>query len=280
MIGPPINVLTSDDPMSQVYMRAKELQRSTPAVLSCCPAHGFMQQDIPEQGAAVIVTADGDRDLAQRIADEVADLMFSFRNEYWTPLPGPAETIRLAKLAKRPVAISDSGDNIGAGGAGDGTHLLEEMVKQGVDRAFIQLYDPVSAAKAFSAGIGATVSLKVGGWTSPLSGKPIEVKGKVHSVSDADDPWHQAARVEVDGITILLNTQRIGPNDQTNIRAMGIFPETYQMCVCKGGFAFRPQYPPTVFDYILSATPGYSSPDLTTFDFKKIPRPIFPLDKI
>lgn len=280
MIGPPVNVLTADEPMRRVYQRAKEIQRNQPGLLSCCPAHGFMQQDVPEQGAAVIVTADGDKVLAQKAADEVAELMYSFRQQFWIDLPGPAETIEMAKRAQRPVAISDSGDNIGAGGAGDGTHLLHEILRQGVKSAFVQMYDPPSAKIAYEAGTGATVSLQIGARSSPLYGTPVPVKGIVTAVSKAADPWHQAAVVELDGVTILLNSKRIGPDDQTNIRAMGIRPESFQMCVCKGGFAFRPQYPPSIYDYILSMTPGYSSPVLSSFEWKQIPRPIYPLDKI
>jgi microcystin degradation protein MlrC len=280
MIGPPLNVLTASDPMKQVYQRAREIQRNIPAILSCCPSHGFMQQDIPEQGAGVIVTADGDKELAQKVANEVAELMFSFREEFWTELPGPAETIRIAKQAQRPVAIADSGDNIGAGGAGDGTHLLHEILKQKVPSAFVQLYDPTAARKAFDMGEGSIITLEVGGWTSKHSGKPVVITGRVSKISDPEDAWHKAVGIDVEGVTILLNTERIGPNDQTNVRGMGIFPEKYAMCVCKGGFAFRPQYPPSIYDYILSATPGYSSPDLSTFSWKRIPRPIFPLDKM
>ncbi len=280
MIGPPINVVTADEPMRRVYQRAKEMQRTIPGVLTCCPAHGFMQQDIPEQGAGVLVTTDGNQELAQSLADELAQLMFSFRKEFWTELPGVEEAVRLAKLAKRPVAISDSGDNMGAGGAGDGTHLLHELFKQQVEKAFVQLYDEEAAEMAYAAGKGNRISLHVGGKISKMSGPSALIEGVVSSLSKEGDAWHKSASVQVGGITILLNTKRIGPNDQTNVRAMGIFPEEYPISICKGGFAFRPQYPPTIYDYILCATPGYSSPDLTTFDWKRIPRPMYPLDDI
>ena len=280
MIGPPLNVVTADMPIKLVYDRAKVMQRTMPGVLTCCPAHGFMQQDIPTQGAGVMVTVDRDRDLAQKLADELGDLMFSYRKEYWVDLPGPADTIRLALKSKKPVAIADGGDNIGAGGAGDGTHLFREILKQNVDSAFVQIYDPESAEKAFEAGVGATVTVDVGGKSDPMYGPPVTVTGKVGAVSKEGERWHRAARVDLNGVALLLNTRRIGPNDQTNVRAMGIYPEKYRMTVCKGGFAFRPQYPADIYDYILSATPGYSSPDLTTFDWKRIERPIYPLDDI
>ncbi|MFC1694392.1 M81 family metallopeptidase [Candidatus Latescibacterota bacterium] len=281
MIGPPLNVVTGEMPMKLVYDRAKEMQRTIPGVLTVCPGHGFMQQDIPTQGAGVLVAVDRDRELAQKLADELGDLMFSYRKEFWVDLPDTAETIRLAmKPNDKPFAISDGGDNMGAGGAGDGTHLLREILKQGVDSAFVQMYDPEAAKKAFEAGVGSTVTLDIGGRSDPMYGPPVTVTGKVSVISEEGSPWHPAARIEMKGVTILLNTKRIGPNNQTNVRAMGIAPEKYRMVVCKGGFAFRPQHPPEVYDYIMCATPGYSSPDLTTFEWKRIPRSMYPLDDI
>ncbi len=280
LIGPPLNVVTADMPMKQVYDKAREMQRTIPGVLTCCPAHGFMQQDVPTAGAGVMVTVDGDQELAQKLADELGELMFSFRKDYWIDLPGPAETIRLAAQSKKPVAISDAGDNIGGGGAGDGTHLLREILNQGVTSAFVQLYDPEATLKAFEMGIDQTISLEVGGWSDTMYGPPVPITGKVTKFSNADDPWHKAARIDIGGVTVLLNTKRIGPNDQANVRGMGIYPENYQMTVCKGSFAFRPQYPESIFNYIMSATPGFVSADLSTFQWNRVARPIYPLDNI
>ena len=280
MIGPPLNVVTADMPIKHVYDRAKLMQRTMHGVLTCCPAHGFMQQDIPTQGAGVMVTVDRDHDMAQKLADELADLMFQYREDYWVDLPRPADTIRLAMKSEKPVAIADGGDNIGAGGAGDGTHLLREILRQNVDSAFLQIYDAESAMTAFNAGVGAAVTMDIGGKSDSMYGPPVTVTGEVTAISKDGDEWHKAARIDVKGVTILLNTHRIGPNDQANVRAMGIYPEKYHMTVCKGGFAFRPQYPASIYHYIMSATPGYSSPDLGTFDWKRISRPIYPLDDI
>ena len=280
LIGPPINVVTADLPMKHVYDKAREMQRTIPGVLTCCPAHGFMQQDVPTAGAGVMVTVDQNREQAQQLADELAELMWSFRKQYWIDLPGPEETIRLAKASKKPVAISDSGDNIGGGGAGDGTHLLREILKQKVASAFVQMYDPKATQEAFKAGLEATVTLQVGGWSDKMYGPPVEITGKVTRLSEESDAWHQSARIDIGGITVLLNTKRIGPNDQANARGMGIYPENYQMTVCKGSFAFRPQYPESTYDYVMSATPGFVSADLKTFDWKRVQRPIYPLDDI
>ena len=104
-----------------------------------------------------------------------------------------------------------------------------------------------------------------------------EAKSYFASISTKDKP---AARIETAGITLVLNTDQIGPNDQKNLRAMDIDPAKFTMVVCKGGFAFRPQYPESMYAYIMSNTPGFASVDLKSFTWTQIPRPIYPLDDI
>jgi microcystin degradation protein MlrC len=280
LIGPPLNVLPQDLPMRLIYERAAEMERTLPGVLLACPAQGFMQQDVPEVGVGVVVTADADRGLAQGAADELGALLFAHRQDYWVPLPDAREAVRLAaRSAQPPVAIADGGDNIGAGTPGDGTALLGEILRQGVDSAFVQLWDPEAAARAVSAGVGATITLDVGGKSHPLYGPPLRLTGRVSRLSDASQPF-ASARLEIGGVTLLLNALAVGPNTLDLPQAMGIRPETYRLTVCKGGFAFRVAYPPSVYSYVLSATPGFSSTDLSTFTYTKIRRPLYPLDPI
>ena len=49
-----------------------EAHRRFPGVLSNSLLHGFPYADVPEMGAAVVAVADGDRHLAQGMADELA----------------------------------------------------------------------------------------------------------------------------------------------------------------------------------------------------------------
>ena len=172
------------------------------------------------------------------------------------------------------------GDNMGAGGAGDGTHLLREILKQGVNSALVQIYDAEAAHIAAEAGEGSKVTVDVGGKSHPLYGPPVRVTGRVSRINWEKNKTNPAVRLEVDGVTILINSRRIGPNSQSNLHEIGIYPEKYRMTVCKGGFAFRPAYPATVYNYIICDTPGYSSTKLDTFTWKRIPRPMYPLDNI
>ena len=296
MIGPPQNVLPTDQPMKRIMERARDMERTIPGVIAVCPAHGFLQQDVPWGGIGVVVTVDRDRELAQRLADELGVMMFECRREYLVNLPDPAETIRRAMRAEHPpVAIADSGDNIGAGGPGDGAALLGEILRQGVDSAFVQLCDPEAARIAANAGVGTKVTLTVGGKSDPMYGPPVEITGVVRALSDGvymNRGWGGywagvyndmglTARIDVGGVTIVVNSIKMSPDNIMHAKSIGVYPEDYRMSVCKGGLAFREAYkPPVANTYIQSDTPGWTSSNLGNFTFKKIRRPMFPLDDI
>ncbi|MFC1692030.1 M81 family metallopeptidase [Candidatus Latescibacterota bacterium] len=296
LIGPPQNVLPVDMPMKRVMERAREMEETIAGVIAACPAQGFMQQDVPFAGVGVAVTTDNDRELGQKCAEELADMLFSFRKEYLVDLSDPAETVRLAMASENPpVAIADSGDNIGGGTPGDGSALLHEILKQGVDSAFVQLCDPEAALKAAEAGIGAQVTLEVGGKSDSLYGPPVTITGNVRALTDGiylNRAWGGysagvvennglSARIDSGGITIVVTSERFSPNNIMHANSIGVYPEDYRMTVCKGGLAFREAYkPPVVNSYIQSDTPGYSSSNLRNFTFNKIKRPVFPLDNI
>ncbi len=296
MIGPPHNVLPHDMPMKLVMDEARRMEQEIPGVIAACPAQGFMQQDVPYAGTGVIVTTDNDPDLARKLADRLGNMMMEYRREFIVDLPDPAETIRLAlKAGQPPVAIADSGDNIGGGTPGDGTALLHEIIRQGVDSAFVPLCDPAAARAAADAGVGATVTLEVGGKSDPLYGPPVKITGKVRAVNDGVymnrawggysagivDNQGLSVRIDMGGITVVLTTYAMSPNNIMHANSIGVYPEDYRMSVCKGGLAFREAYkPPVVNTYIQSDTPGYSSSNLTNFTFNHIRRPMFPLDDI
>ena len=296
LIGPPHNVLPHDYPMKTVMDRAREIETTQTSIISACPAQGFLHLDVPFAGTGISVTADRDIEHAHKYAEELGDLMFSFREEYIVKLPDAEEAIRMAAASETwPVAIADSGDNVGGGTPGDGTALLCEILRQGVDSAFITICDPEAVLKAVEAGIGSRITLAIGGISDPLYGPPVEMTGIVRAISDGrylnrdwggywggvESNMGLSVRFDCGGITILLNSVRTNPDNIMHAKSIGIFPEDYRINICKGGLAFREAFKPPVSNrFIQSDTPGYSSSNLNNFRFTRIPRPIFPLDSI
>ncbi|MBN1399581.1 MAG: M81 family metallopeptidase [Anaerolineae bacterium] len=296
LIGPPHNVLPHDQPMKRIMDRAREMEATIEGVLAACPVHGFMQQDVPHGGVGAAVTVNGDPALAQRLAEELAQSLLDHRHGFFVDLPDARESVALAKVCERPpTAIADSGDNIGGGTPGDGTALLHEILRQNVTSAFVHLVDAEAARTAARAGVGATVHLSVGGKSDPIYGPPVEITGVVRAITDGvylnrawggysagvESNMGLTARIDWRGITILASSYRYSPNNIMHAKSVGIYPEDYAMSVCKGGLAFREAYkPPVARTYIQSDTPGYSSSNLEQFTFRRIKRPIYPLDPL
>ena len=81
-------------------------------------------------------------------------------------LPDAAAAVRDAMRAdKYPVALFDTGDNIGGGTPGDSTFVLEELLKQKATGWVIVMADPAAVAAAKRAGLGGVFDMPVGGKT-------------------------------------------------------------------------------------------------------------------
>jgi microcystin degradation protein MlrC len=66
--------------------------------------------------------------------------------------------------------------------------------------------------------------------------------------------------------------------DPELFRSQGIEPERMQIVVVKSPNGFRAAYQPIAKKMILVDTPGVSTPRLRTLPYRRVPRPIYPLD--
>ena len=73
--------------------------------------------------------------------------------------------------------MMEMGDNIGGGSAGDATVVLEELLRQGASGWVMALYDPEAVAACAEAGIGAQLTLPVGGKVDDQHGPTLTVDG-------------------------------------------------------------------------------------------------------
>lgn len=170
--------------MFPVFRQLKKIEED-PKVLyvSLFMVHPFL--DSPDLGWAVHVMTDGDPALANRIADEVADLAWSVRDKM-PPLFSPPEqamaTVRKNKLARRfgTICLCDTSDAVGAGGTGENTHLLKYLLEECQD---LLSYVPVRAPQVFEtlqgAQVGERVKVSVGGYLQPEVNPEVEVVGRL-----------------------------------------------------------------------------------------------------
>jgi microcystin degradation protein MlrC len=186
----------------------------------------------------------------------------------------------------------DVGDNIGGGSSADSTVLLAEAKRLGA-RCYLQtLFDPEAVQACVAAGVGATVTLRVGAKTDCFHGEPVEITGRVQVISDGKweetRPTHggwrfydggtTAAVETADDYTIVLTSKRVGNTSIQQMYSLGIHPEEKQIVVAKGVQSPRPAYQPIASRVILVNTPGLTTADLTFFDYQRRRRPLYPLE--
>ena len=289
---------TSFGPMKEIMDEVDEVLEK-PGVLSASCGQGFPYADVDQMGVSFLVVTDGDAELAEKQANWLARRAWDRRAELQNDSPSIEEAISSAMNAPsddRPTAIMDVGDNVGGGGTADSTHLLAEAIRQGLkgeQSLLLSLFDPSAVQACVSAGVGSTVTLKVGAGTDHLHGEPVEVTGYVRAITDGKfeepKPIHGGFRffdygpsVAVDtedGHTIALHTVRgIGNMSREQYYFMGIFPEKYRVIICKGTVSPRAAYEPIAREIIMADSQGVTSANMSSFSYEHRRKPLYPFE--
>lgn len=260
--------------MKPLYRLAEQLE-AREGVRSVRFAHGFFPADIAEMGISVMVVANGDRDLAERVADEmeraIVQAIPQLVAEY---IPVEEALDKALSHANGPVVLADASDNPGAGGVGDSTHILRRILERGITGAAIAtIFDPAAVEACAKAGVGATLSLKLGGWSDPLfSGGPLEVTAYVRALTDGNyilkgkmlhgtlAKQGKTAVVEIAGNTVLINSVSRQPFDLEVFRSHGIAPEEQRILVTKSAIHYRASFGSVASEMLTVAAPGYAVP--------------------
>ncbi len=168
------------------------------------------------------------------------------------------------------------------------------FLRQSVPDCLVVLYDPKSVQQCIRAGVRQKVSLQVGGKTDALHGRPVPIAGEVRLIADGryvePEPRHGGRRFGDTGLTavvqtpeghlIVLTSLREAPFSLQQILSLGIGPETRRIIVVKGATAPRAAYEPVSARVIHVDTPGITAVGPENFDYKRRPRPLYPLDPV
>ena len=293
MMPPSINMRTAEGPMHKMIEWAKQAEEEE-GIYNVSVFGGFPYSDIPMVGASVLVVSLNPQK-GKETAQKMASLFWSVREEFIMELPSVKEGLDLAMSIEddKPVVLADISDNPLSCGSGDTTELLREMVKMNIsDTLFGGLYDPESIEACRKKGAGNKVLLSLGGKVSPEFGEPVQVEATVVALSDGvfhnSGPFNQRLRVDLKGaahirvgkMDILLIGRPMSANDPEMFRHIGLEPQEKRILGLKAKNHFRAAFEPIVGRIIYVDAPGVASNRLTTFTYRYIPKPIWPLDDI
>ncbi|MCZ2148568.1 MAG: M81 family metallopeptidase [Bryobacterales bacterium] len=286
------NSQTYRGPMHKLIRAAQALEQKGKAeAVSLFSVQPWM--DIDEMGCAVVAVTNDDQGAAQRMADSLAARLWKNKRDFDVNLvPVPEALAAAEKVKGGPVVLAESSDSTGSGSPGDSTGVLKHLVKAKLSgAAAIFLVDPVAVGKAIQAGIGAAVRMSIGGAFDRKHSRPVAVSGRVKLISDGR--WTARARgyntgivtemgrsvvLECGQVFILIAERSAMTVDPELFRSHGIDPVYCKIVVVKSPNGFRAAYEPIAKAMMVVDTPGVSTANLRTLPFKRIPRPIYPLD--
>ncbi|MFT4023284.1 MAG: MlrC C-terminal domain-containing protein [Flavihumibacter sp.] len=181
--------------------------------------------------------------------------------------------------------MSDSGDNPTAGGAGDVTWTLQQILKRkefddlnGPTLIYASIPGPDLVEKALQTGVGNEVEGLVGAAVDHRYAPPLTLKGTVTAIEKGDRDAEVEVVVKVGTVSVIVTKKRKPYHREADFTRLGLNPRGADIVVVKIGY-LEPELYAMRADWLLALTPGGVDQDLHRLPYKRINRPMYPLDK-
>jgi len=289
-----------DSPNREIQARAKEMERQ--GALCASFFVGFPHADIPYAGSSAVVVTDGDAAKAKAFCDELLEMAWQAREQFVYRIEPLEKSLLRAKEmgggnAGRPVVLLDHYDNCASGGTMDTMAVLGGILDAGLEEvAAFAICDPLAVEQMKRAGVGARVTLPLGGKLDMpslgLKGRPREVTGNVRRIVNGiyqnEGPMARGELGDM-GPSVLLDTgkveiavisRHVEPFDMAPFRALGIEPEKKRYLMLKSRVHWRAGLGPLAKAVVECAGEGVCTSDYSRLQFRRVRRPVFPLDPL
>ncbi|HAN30936.1 MAG TPA: hypothetical protein DCQ06_05010, partial [Myxococcales bacterium] len=250
-----------------------------PGVLRCSIFMSHLWLDQAEIGWSTYVLTDGDQQLAETIAEDLADRCWALRRSMPPEVPGvPAVFARIRSLWLRRrlgvIALCDASDVVGAGAPGDSTHLLNAALEQGKGLLwYFSIRDPVVTQELAHVSPGSPVELEVGGRLDPDRSQPIAVAGTLLRWEDTES-FGQVATLDLGHIKLVVTEGANLAMKPSFYRDRQLPMYKADVCVVKSFFPFRLYFLPYARKCLYVRTSGTT--DLDVWRQHQYARPTWP----
>ena len=283
-----------DTPNKEIQERAKQMEKQ--GALAASFFVGFPHADIPIAGSSAVVVTDGDAAKARALCDELLDMAWSAREQFVYRVEPLEKSLRRAKdMSGRPVMLLDHYDNCASGGTMDTMAVLGGILDAGLeDVAAFAICDPLAVEQMKRAGVGARVTLSLGGKLDMpalgLKGKPRQVTGNVRRIVNGiyrnEGPMARgeladmgpSAVLDTGKVEIAVISRHVEPHDIAAFRALGIEPEKKRYLMLKSRVHWRAGLGAMAGAVVECAGEGVCTSDYSQLRFSRVRRPVYPLD--
>jgi len=271
--------MTIVEPGKRVYAEIENVIDGD-AVLDASLLVGFTWADQARSQAAAVALGK-DKDATWRAARLLAGAYWDARHDFnfGVPTGNTDECIAMALASSAStVFLSDSGDNVTGGAAGDVPYVLERLLAHSVPKTlYAGLADAAAVDACFNAGPGATLTLSLGGKLDPAHGQPLSVTGAVKQVYAGANSGRRVS-FRIDNVDVILSERRLAFTTLAQFSELDIDPLAYRIVCLKLGYLF-PDFQRIAPEAIMAFSPGAINALPETLSFHKIQRPMYPFDR-
>ncbi len=276
---------TGSTPCAELYAKATDMGGDS--VLSAELSMGFPAADIHDAGPAVV--AYGKTQLgADTAVDELYQALLDAEAQFCDQLIPPQEAVRRAMAhTQGPIVIADAQDNAGAGASSDTVGVLTALIEGRAQGAVLALLDdPDAVSKAHEVGIGAEISLSLGGKSGQPGQHPYNGKFLVEALGDGNilfsgtmyggfvgELGPMAVLRVIDGqsdVRVVVGSERCQCLDLEIFRHMGIEPADQHIVVVKSSVHFRADFEPISNEVLVAESPGAHPCRLDVVDYRNL----------
>jgi microcystin degradation protein MlrC len=285
---------TADFPMREMQQMTRD-EENRPAILLASVFGGFPMADIPQVGLSAIVVADAHQASAEAARDRLLDFAWQHRADFIYQHEPLAQAVARAKtITEQPIVLLDHADNVGSGGTSDSMVVIREVIAQGLtDVAVGAVWDPEAVQLMMKAGVGATLTLDLGGKSDMPSigakGEPLRLTGRVRRLSDGEwtvrGPMYTGTNVttgptavfESEGLSIVLTSLHHEPWDAGIFTSVGIDPAHCRYLLLKSRIHYRAGFSPYEKARVTLDGVGVTTSDNSLLSYRSSNRPLYPV---
>jgi microcystin degradation protein MlrC len=272
------------EPGRSVYASLQESD-SVPGILDASLWVGYVWADEPRSSASAVVTGTDPANV-RREAEKIAWRYWETRKAFEFVVPAGSADWCIERAIAFPgnaVVISDSGDNPTAGGAGDSPYFISRLLAHApfasgqLTAIYASIADGAAVAACFAAGLGQNVELSLGGKLDPVHAQPFPIRGAVATLLPNDPVGGRIAVLQAGGVRIVLTSRRKPYHIIQDFTDLGLDPVAHKITAVKIGY-LEPELRQIARHALLALTPGAVNQDIPTLNYRRVVRPIYPLD--
>ena len=277
---------TRVEPAKSLYAKV-DPETKKEGVLDAAIWVGYPWADEPRNHAVIMVTGDN-KEQVKKSSEYLAKSFWNVKDEFEfiAPVGNLSESVDLAIETKtKPFIISDMGDNPTAGGAGDVTWTLDRLLKRkefkksdGPSLIYASIPGPRLVEKAKKLKVGDYIEGYVGAEVDNRYSPPIFLKGYIRSIKKGDVNAKTEIVVQSGSIFTIVTEKRKPYHYIKDFTDLGLNPFVTDVIVVKIGYLVPELYNINK-GWIMALTPGGVDQNIERLDYKRIKRPMFPMDE-